>query len=168
MDVLGAPAWSPNGRWVVAGAIRGEQPNLVKFPVGGGAPEVLVENYAVDPAWSPSGDFIVYTGADIGTNFNLYAVNEDGSARTIPPIPLTRGARRLAFLNEDELVFLKGNVSYRDFWRANLRTGEVRELSKLGPEFEVQDFDISANGRSIIFDRRQEESNIVLIERRVR
>jgi hypothetical protein len=32
----------------------------------------------------------------------------------------------------------------------------------------VQDFDIAAKGREIIFSRRQEESDIVLIERRLR
>jgi Tol biopolymer transport system component len=168
-EILGAPAWSPDGQWIAAGAIKDGEPKLFLFPIHGrGQPKSLVDDYGVDPAWSPSGEFLVYTGADVGTNYNLKAVNANGKPKAIPTIGLTRGARRLAFLNEDELVFLKGNISYRDFWVVDLRSAVQRQLSNLGPTYEVQDFAIADNGRSIIFDRRQEESNIVLIERKVK
>ena len=87
---------------------------------------------------------------------------------TIPALKLklTRGARRLAFRGEHELVFMDGNISYRDFWLLNLLTGEKRQLSDL--KFAIQDFDISTDGREIIFDRWKEESDIVLIERPAR
>ena len=128
-QVRGAPAWSPDGRWVAAGVSHESgQVHLYKFPVAvdGGPPQPLVTSrYATDPAWSPSGEFLVYTDADVGTNFNVLAVNADGTPRPIPALKLklTRGARRLVFRGEHELVFMDGNISYRDFWLLDLLNG---------------------------------------------
>jgi dipeptidyl aminopeptidase/acylaminoacyl peptidase len=166
-EVRGAPAWSPDGRWIAIGVNEGGQVHLYRFPVDSGRPMPLVTpSYATDPVWSPSGDFLVYTDADIGTRFNLQAVNDDGTPHPIPKLRLTRGARRLAFLSEHELVFMDGNISYRDFWLMDLLTGKKRQLSDL--KFAIQDFDMSADGREIFFDRWKEESDIVLIQRPVK
>jgi hypothetical protein len=82
---------------------------------------------------------------------------------------LTRGARRLAFLGaEDALVILKGDISHKEFWLVDLETGRERQLTNLGRDFAIGDFDISADGREIIFDRAREESDIVLFELRER
>ena len=73
------------------------------------------------------------------------------------------GARRLAFLSgDDALVFLKGDISHKEFWLVDLKTGSERQLTKLGREFAIGDFDVSADGREIVFDRSREESDIVL------
>ena len=49
-------------------ANRDGKPQLFKIRVGGGPPILLVNAYAIDPIWSPSGQFLVYSGADVGTN----------------------------------------------------------------------------------------------------
>jgi Tol biopolymer transport system component len=170
LEVSGEPAWSPDGLSVLIGVSRGGQVSLFKFPVDAGTPALFVEKYSTDPTWSPSGEFVVYTDEDTGTLFSIRAVNKDGSAKMLPETikRLTRGARRMAFLDEHHLVIMRGNVSCRDFWILDLRNGTEKQLSNLGCAFEVQDFDIAAKGREIIFSRRQEESDIVLIERRLR
>ncbi len=75
LDVRGAPAWSPDGQWVAIAAIREGEPRLFKIPVGGGTPVPLVKEYSIDPIWSPSGQFVVYSGADVGTTFSVKAVS---------------------------------------------------------------------------------------------
>ena len=138
-------------------------PNCSRFPVGGGTPILLVNEYAIDPIWSPSGQFLVYSGADVGTNFSVKAVSADGAPRDLPNLILTRGARRLAFLGgDDALVILKGDISHKEFWLVDLKTGRERQLTNLGREFAIGDFDVSADGREIIFDRAREESDIVV------
>jgi Tol biopolymer transport system component len=165
LDVRGAPAWSPDGHWLAVAANRGGEPQLFKIPVGGGTPVLLVKEYSIDPVWAPSGQFLVYSGADVGTTFSVKAVNADATPRQLPDLILTRGARRLAFLGvEDALVILKGDVSYKEFWLVNLKTGHERQLTNLGREFAISDFDVSADGREIIFDRAREESDIVLFD----
>jgi Tol biopolymer transport system component len=163
--VRGAPAWSPDGQWLAVAANRDGEPHLFKIPVGRGAPLLLVKEYSTDPIWSPSGRFLIYSGADIGTTFSVKAVNADGTAHDLAKLILTRGARRLAFLGgDDALVVMKGDISHKEFWVVDLNTGQQRQLTNLGREFAIDDFDVSADGREIIFDRAREESDIVLFE----
>jgi Tol biopolymer transport system component len=163
LDMRGAPAWSPDGKWLAIAANRDGSPQLFKIPVSGGTPILLVNAYSVDPIWSPSGQFLVYSGADVGTNFSVNAVSADGMPRDFPTLILTRGARRLAFLGgDDALVMLKGDISHKEFWLVNLETGRERQLTNLGREFAIGDFDVSVDGREIIFDRAREESDIVV------
>jgi hypothetical protein len=43
-----------------------------------------------------------------------------------------------------------------------LKTGREQQLTNLGREFAIGDFDVSADGREIIFDRAREQSDIVI------
>ena len=165
LDVRGAPAWSPDGQWLAVAANRDGEPRLFKIPIGGGAPVQLVKEYSVDPIWAPSGRFLVYTGPDVGTTFSVKAVSADGAPRVLPNLILTRGARRLAFPGgDDALVVLKGDISHKEFWVVDLQTGRERQLTNLGREFAIGDFDVSEDRRELIFDRAREESDVVLFE----
>jgi len=165
LDVRGAPSWSPDGQWLAVAANRGGEPQLVKIPLDGGTPVPLVKEYSIDPIWAPGGQFLVYSGADVGTTFSVKAVNADATPRQLPDLVLTRGARRLAFLGDDNaLVILKGDVSHKEFWLVNLETGRERQLTNLGRKFAIGDFDVSADGREIIFDRARDESDIVVFD----
>jgi Tol biopolymer transport system component len=165
LDVRGAPAWSPDGQWLAVAANRDGVPQLFKIPAGGGTPVLLVKEYSTDPVWAPSGRFLVYSGPDVGTTFSVKAVSADGAPRPLTSLVLTRGARRLAFLGgDDALVILKGDISHKEFWVVDLQTGRERQLTNLGREFAVGDFDVSADGSEITFDRAREESDIVLFD----
>jgi dipeptidyl aminopeptidase/acylaminoacyl peptidase len=102
----------------------------------------------------------------VATSFALTAVAADGSPYPLPELVLSRGARRVAFLGgDDALVMLKGDISHKEFWVRDLRTGRERQLTALGRGFTIADFDISPDGRELLFDRSRDESDIVLIER---
>jgi hypothetical protein len=79
---------------------------------------------------------------------------------------LTRGARRVGFFRDSQtLVILGGEVGHKNFWLLDLRTGAQRMLAELPADFVIRDFDISAAGSEIVFDRVQETSELALIER---
>ena len=98
---------------VIASRAGGRLLNERPDPVGGGTPVLLVKEYSIDPVWAPSGEFLVYSGADVGTTFSVKAVRANGARRDLPNLILTRGARRLAFLGEAALVIMKGDISHK-------------------------------------------------------
>jgi dipeptidyl aminopeptidase/acylaminoacyl peptidase len=128
----------------------------------------LVKEYSTDPIWAPGGGFLVYSGADVGTTFPLKAVTAEGAPYPSVNLTLTRGARRVAFLADGALIVMKGNVSHKEFWHVDLATGRQRQLTNLRPGYTIGDFDLSPDGREIIFDRTREESDIVLFDLRDR
>jgi hypothetical protein len=52
-----------------------------------------------------------------------------------------------------------------DFWLLDLATGHQRQLTRPGDHGRLQTFDISRDGKQIVFDRLQENPDIVLIDR---
>jgi Tol biopolymer transport system component len=167
LDVRGAPAWSPDGEWIAIAALRDGEPRLFKVLATGDDPPIgLGDDYALDPVWAPSGRFLVYTGRDVGTVFPIKAIDADGTPRSLPELFLNRGSRRLDFLGKDDstLVILKGALSHKEFWAVDLESGAERALTELGPGPLIGDFDVSSDGRTLIFDRVREESDIVRID----
>jgi WD40 repeat protein len=164
--LLGNPAWAPDGQSIVAAVIRNEEPRLTNIFLSGAPPQPLVAEYSVDPVWSPDGQFLVYSGADIGTTFPLRAAGRDGRPYPLPTLILTRGARRVAFTSDGQsLVVLRGDFDHKNFWLVDIRTGAERLLAELPAEFLIRDFDISANGSEILLGRIQESSELALIDR---
>jgi dipeptidyl aminopeptidase/acylaminoacyl peptidase len=166
LALRGNPGWAPDGRSVVVAVVRDGEPRLTRIFLNGDAPLPLVSEYSIDPVWSPDGRFLVYSGADVGTTFPLRAAAADGRPFPLPTVMLTRGARRVAFFRDSQtLVILSGEIVHKDLSLLDLRTGAQRILATLPADFVIHDFDISANGSEIVFDRTQVNSDLALIER---
>jgi Tol biopolymer transport system component len=165
-SVRGTPAWAPNGEWLTMAAGLGPAAGLFKVPLDGGPrTPVLQGEQAANPVWSPDERFVVYSGVEVGTTFPLKAATSDGKPYTIPEVILSRGANRFAFLpGRPVLVVLKGDVWHKNFWLIDLATGQQRQLTDFSREFLIGDFDISPDGRELVFSRTKENSNIVVID----
>jgi Tol biopolymer transport system component len=165
LDLQGAPAWAPDRQSITSAADDHGVPRLFRVPVDGGSPARFVQEYSVNPAWSPDGRFVVYSGPDIGTTFSVKAVTAAAAAHPLPALTLTRGARHLTFLPGGRaLVFLRGEIQHKDLWRIDLETGAERQLTNLAPDFDIRDFDISPDGREVVLERVQERSDVVLLD----
>ena len=166
LALLGNPVWWPDGESVVSAAVRDGEPHLLRVFLNGAPPAELVAEYSVDPVWAPGGKFLVYSGADVGTTFPLRAAEIDGRPHPIPGLMLTRGARRVAFLNDrPTLIYLSGEVGHKNLWLMDLASGSQRALTQLPQDFVIGDFDVSADGTELVLDRVQENSELALIER---
>jgi Tol biopolymer transport system component len=160
----GVPAWAPDGQSIVSGATINGAPHLVRIALDGRAIPVIRE-FAIDPVWSPAGNFVVYSSADIGTEFPMKATTADGAAYPVPALTLTRGARRLRFVDQGRsLLTMRGDIRHKDLWVVDVATGKERQLTRLPADFNIRDFDVSADGQELLLERVEDHSDIVLIE----
>lgn len=165
LDLQGNPTWSPDSHSITSAVADHGFPRLFRIPTDGSSPAPLVQEYSVDPTWSPDGRFVVFSGPDIGTKFSVKAVTADAAPHPLPPVILTRGARRLAFLPGGRaLLHLQGEIQHKNLWLMDLDTGAERQLTDLPPEFDIADFDVSPDGREVVIERTRERSNVVLLD----
>jgi Tol biopolymer transport system component len=165
LNLQGAPAWAPDDQSITCAADDHGVPHLFRVPLDGRSPTPLIQEYSVDPAWAPDGRFVVYSGPDIGTTFSVKAITAEAKPHPLPSLTLTRGARHLAFLpGGQSLIFLRGEIQHKDLWLINLETGAERQLTRLAPDFDIHDFDISPDGHEVVLERMQQHSDVVLLD----
>jgi len=154
--------WSPDGAWIMTGGSDAQGPGLFKIPADGGAPMRLVTGQATNPVWSPDGTLIVYAGPLVGGQGPLLGVRADGAPVELSHVRVRPGAYR--FLpNGTGLVYLPRNQAM-DFWLLDLATKKTHQLTRLSDKGALRTFDITPDGKSIVFDRSRENSDIVLID----
>jgi hypothetical protein len=126
-----------------------------------------VQEFSSEPVWSPEGDVILYSGTPRGRSVPVHAVRPDGS-----PIPPAFGALVVDRLSDSYrflpdgtgLVVKLGGFRHQDFWLIDLRNGARRQLTRLKAGESIGRFDISRDGRRILFERADENSDVALIE----
>jgi Tol biopolymer transport system component len=165
LDVQGSADWSPDGKWIVTGASDGSGAGLFKIPVDGGAPVRLISGPALNPVWSPDGTLIVYCSAAVGPASTLLAVRPDGSAVELPAIQVRPDGVRARFMPDGKgLVYMVGWYESQDFRLLDLATKQSRPLTSFTNTATMRTFDITGDGKQIIFDRMRANSDIVLID----
>jgi Tol biopolymer transport system component len=166
IDVRGTTSWSPDGKWIATAGRDSQGPGLFKIPTDGGAPVRLAHGQALDPVWSPDGSLIVYAGPLSKATAPLLAVRPDGRAVPLPPIRTSaQGGGCVRFLPDGTgVVYSLGPIGMQALWLLDLATNEIRLLARLPGDATTSSFDITPDGKQIVFDRRRELSDIVLIE----
>jgi Tol biopolymer transport system component/tRNA A-37 threonylcarbamoyl transferase component Bud32 len=165
INVLGSAGWSPDGKWIAVGGSDADGPGLFKIPMDGSAPVRLATGSSRDPIWSPDGRLIVYIGQFVSTAMPLLAIRPDGTKVEFPEIKVrTRGERARFLPNGKGLIYMQGSAPWQDFWLLDLATGKTRQITRLSSTAMMRTFDITPDGKQIVFDRQRENSDIVLID----
>jgi serine/threonine protein kinase len=168
VEVRGAPSWSPDGKWVAIIANEGNATPLLKVPVDGGPPVRVVGGVDAalsNPVWSPDGRLILYTEGKGGPASRIRGVTPDGQAFSVPEFEVHVQGERYRFLPDGKsVVIMQGRMRLANFWLLDLSSGRRRQLTNLKPEYDIKSFDISPDGKQIIFDRYRENSDVVLID----
>ncbi len=159
----GSADWSPDGTWIVAAGTDAEGSGLFKIPVDGSAPVRLVSGQVVNPAWSPRGNVIVYGGPVVGGRVPLLGVRPDGTRVDMPDVQTALGGAHRFLPNGMGLVYLPRSQP-RDFWLLDFATNKTHPLTRFSDRGRIQAFDITPDGKAIVFDRIRESSDIVVID----
>lgn len=154
--------WSRDGNWIVTGGRDALGPALFKIPVDGSATVRLFSGQAVNPVWSPDGSLIVYAGGFMNGQATLLGVRPDGAPVELPPVRARQGGYRF-LCNGKGLVYLPF-IQSLDFWLLNFATKNRHQITRLSNQGMLQTFDITPDGKQIVFDRSRQNSDIVLID----
>jgi Tol biopolymer transport system component len=161
----GSSGWSPDGRWIVTGGSDAAGLGLFKIPLEGGSPIRLVSGPALNPIWSPDGSLIVYTGTNVSTYAPLLGVRPDGTKVELPHISLRRLGEHARFSPDGKsLIYMQGLLASQDFWLLDLASMKSRPLTRLQSRAAMGTFDVTSDGKQIVFDRLRQNSQVVMID----
>jgi serine/threonine protein kinase len=166
-DVRGAASWSPDGKWVAVAANEGAGTRVFKVPVDGGPPVRLLDVLSYNPVWSPDGRLIVYSAQEGAALLALKAISPDKAPVAVPEIMVSYipGAPYRFVPKGNALIYLKsGAFQQQNFFWVDLASGQQRQLTDLKAEFRIQSFDITPDGKQIVFDRLRDNSDIVVMD----
>jgi Tol biopolymer transport system component len=154
--------WSRDGTWLVTGGSDASGPGLFKVSADGGTVERLTSGQGTNPVGSPAGNLIVYAGAFDGGQAPLLAMRPDGTPVSLPLVTVRVGGYR--FLPDGRGLVYLPSLQSRDFWLIDLASGKRHPLTRFADRAKLQTFDITPDGKQIVFDRSRDNSDIVLIE----
>jgi len=165
LDVRGSASWSPDGRWIVIGAVGDKGRGLFKVQADGSEVVQLTKIEGTNPVWSPDGGVIVFGGPEVAGFQPLQAVQPEGTPITLSDIRIRIEGQRFRFLpNSKQLVYMTGPQRRLDFALLDLTTMKSRPLTQLDNPAATSSFDVTPDGKKIVFDRLRENSDIVLID----
>jgi len=154
--------WLLDGAWLVVGGSDAQGPGLFKIPVDGGTPVRLVAGQATNPVRSPDGNLIVYAGAFVGGRAPLLGMLPNGTPVELPAVGVRQGGYR--FLPDGTGLVYLPRIQAPDFWLFDFATRVSRQITRFSNQGQIVTFDISPNGKQIVFDRSRQNSDIVLID----
>jgi tricorn protease-like protein len=165
LDVRDTPSWSPDGKFIAVAAYEGDGSRVFKVPVDGEAPVRLVDELSNRPVWSPDGSVILYATPLQGPGYEIKSTTPDRQPRPMTELIVSRGGDRYRFLpGGKQVLALLGGYLQQNFWMIDLETGQRRQLTNLKPGYSVESFDVSPDGKEVLFTRVQQNSDIVLID----
>jgi eukaryotic-like serine/threonine-protein kinase len=167
------PAWSADSRRIAFVRDEGAQEIWVQDMVDGrplGSPRRLTSDRAHKrwPAWSPDGLWLAYTVDAVGKPSEVAVMPADGR---LAPRVITSGADALRVIwRQPDVLWVAGTwgdsqYALRAFNADGTKAAVLPRAMPLGSDYNVGLFDVSPDGRRVVFSRKFAPSgNLYLIE----
>jgi hypothetical protein len=125
----------------------------------------ILSSPAYNPVESPDSTLIVYSGSTVGIAAPMLAMGPAGQTVDWPAIRVLAKGERYRFTPDGKtLIYMQGSLTRQDFWALDLITRKTRQLSRFEYAAAMRSFDITPDGKRIVFDRLRQNSDIVLID----
>jgi Tol biopolymer transport system component len=145
--------WSPDGRNLAYislwGSPRGSRNNILTIRSTATGEERLLSGvaWASQPSWAPDGRSVIALGI-AGTESGIIRIDTETSGITKLR---DKGGSPLLCPDGKTLVFLEGERGKATIRKRNLDTGEESEVVQIGPRGHVNIYDLSPDGREVVF-----------------
>jgi Tol biopolymer transport system component len=148
----GVPSWSPDGTKIAFQAERDGKYNIYSISSTGGNETRLTtgdsDNFR--PSWSPDGKKIAFNSRRDGYTA-IYLMNPDGSN----PTRLNTGGEATWYPkwspDGKQLLFVQYPGGRADIYAISIVSGEITNLTHLPPGWQIDNFNWSPDGNSIIY-----------------
>ena len=104
----------------------------------------------------------MYAGRSVVGQVELRGVRPDGSSVDLPRVQVRPGGYR--FLPDGRGLAYMPRIQGQDFWLLDLTTKESRVIARVENQGVLKTFDVTPDGKYIVFDRSRQNSNVVLID----
>lgn len=162
---------SPDGKWVVYASspeFGSGIPTIWKISIDGGEPIQITKKYSTEPKVSPDGKLIAcwYRGDDLKMRSRIALIPFEGGEpikvlERPPNVYLYSTLRWTA--DGRAVIFAAGAGSTSNIWRQPIDGGQALQLTDVTKPDLIYTFDVSRDGRQIVYSRGREPSDAVLI-----
>ena len=158
------PNWSRDGKWIYFGSNRSGSWQLWKVPSSGGDPIRVTRNRGFFAVESPNGSLIYYAKEDPDGIWQIPA--SGGEEKQVLNVPLASWGDWAVL--DHGIYFIKSegpnaHATVRFYSFATRKVSTVATVDKAIPP-EMPDFDVSPDGKSILYGQVEKSVDIMLVE----